>query len=139
MYVFKESLIIKGQILVVCLWIAICTTICLKMELQLLPSIIIFLSGFGTLVILKPIVKIQNRIRQKKIDKDQLRVNKHIEIAKKQQKKMFTRGPEKQHTVWARNHVEADRLYNLHINPKTIKKPNKAFYYISAVCHNLNE
>jgi hypothetical protein len=143
MYVFKKRSIILGQIFIISLWIAICAFIITKFNLKPLVSTLLVLSGGGLIMLVNPLLKPIVKLKKKKLEKDQRILDRHIQIAKKQGKKSYGYGPVengvKKHTVWAVNKLKADKLYNLHVAPKTIKNKTKAYYYISPVCHNLKD
>ncbi len=129
----------KALILVLCIYIAICAYIINYFKLNIPVSILLFLSGGGVIILINPFLKPLVKLKQKAYDKKQKKIDFHINIAKKSGKRSFAMGPDKKHTVWAVNIVEAAKLYNLHIKPKLIKHPNKSFWYISKLCNNTSK
>jgi len=138
MHLLTKKTIYRTRILILSIYIAFCAVIISKYQLSILVSILLFLAGGGLVLLLDPLLKPILNWRAKKISKQQLIIDKHINIAKKSNKKDFYLGPDKEHTVWARNLVEASTIYNAHVRPKVIKHPTKVFYYISKDCNNVN-
>ncbi|MGE5944107.1 MAG: hypothetical protein ACM31G_07190 [Flavobacteriales bacterium] len=101
-------------------------------------SILLYLAGFGLIILLDPLIKIYNVWRAKKSAKEQERINKYIKIAKKRGSSCFQVGPKKQYTVWAKDIIHANKIFRDLILPQSVLKPKKAYYYITRECNNLN-
>ena len=119
------------------IWITITTVVSNLYNFNIRESVLLVVSGPGILVLLNPLIKLLTRFLNKRTQKEQKRIDKFKAIAKKSGKKDFALGKKKQHTIWAKNHLEAQKLYNALIMPLQLKYPNKSFYYISKHCNNL--
>src|SRR5690606_15035938 len=100
-------------------------------------SILLYLSGFGIIILLDPLFYYFNKWRAKKLAKKQAVIDKHIKIAKKQGLSFYQLGPKKQHTVWAKDLLKAQKIYRDKILPNVVLHPKTEFYYISHACNNL--
>lgn len=64
------------------------------------------------------------------------RVEKFKKIAKREGKREFLRGGNKQHSVWSTSEKQATKIYNKHIKPLEEKYPKKVYYWIFNHCNN---
>ncbi|WP_323028440.1 hypothetical protein [Gelidibacter japonicus] len=60
-----------------------------------------------------------------------------IKIARKEGRRPFRVGLEKQHTVYARDFIEANKFFNKHIDYLAKKHPKKKYYYVTKKYNNL--
>jgi hypothetical protein len=118
------------------IYVAIIIAIVMLYNLNLQNSILLFLAGIGILVLLDPLLKIPLKYKLKRLQKKQDIIDKHIAIAKRAGKKCYHKGKNKQHTVWANNHIEAEKIFRHNFTEKQQTSVNP-FYYISKDCNNL--
>jgi|SRR5690606_6647716 len=85
---------------------------------------------------LPPLQKVGKRYQQS-ISKTNHLEKAAIKEAKKQGKKPFHLGNEKQHLVYAKNFIEARKFYNENILYLALKYPKKRYYHITANYTNI--
>lgn len=126
----------KFFIAIIVLWTIGSIIVTINYQLEWWHSFL-FILAFGGLVflldpLLTPIVVFHN----KKIAKIQKVVDQHIAIARKAGKKDYLFGDKKQHVIWAKNKLAADKIWSQTFTPQQRKSSNQ-LYYISADYNNV--
>lgn len=126
----------KAFIITILVYITICYIIIKTYNFNLLTSILLLLSGGGIVILINPLLKLPLHYKLKAIQKKQDVIDKHITLAKKANKKCYYKGVNKQHTIWANNHIAAEKIFKEKFTPQQ-QQSKKEYYYISQSCNNL--
>lgn len=132
---------IKKSHIYIALSIVAYGVVCLALSLhyKLTPLVTVLMAfSFGTILyflsfISRAVIKLNNLW----VRKEQKRIDFYKNMARQKGKKDYMVGSKKQHVVWAKNLIDANKIYFKKIKPLEAKHPKKEFYYIDIACNNV--
>lgn len=106
-------------------------------SMKFATAVLVLFATIGACIIILFLCKPVSNYNKKNLAKKQALVDKHKLVAQKQGRKPYAVGPNKEHTVFAKNQVEASSFYAEHMKHIAFKK-SEPLYYITKDCKNFD-